>query len=103
MTIQTISPEQVEQKIQRGEALELIDVAKKMNIRVPEDLSVVGFDNNPLVSMSSVSLATVAQPLVEMGRLGMEKISEISRGKAKLPVKTILPTKLVERESMANV
>ena len=83
-------------------ALELIDVAKSMNIRVPEDLSVVGFDDNPLIQRSSVELTTVSQPIMEMGRLGAEKLHEISRGKAKLPYKLVLPTKLIVRKSTAK-
>lgn len=84
-------------------ALELIDVARSLKIRVPEDLSVVGFDDNPLRSSSSVSLTTVSQPLVEMGRLGAEKLSQISQGKVRLPVKTILPTKFIKEKSIAKI
>ena len=84
-------------------ALELIDAAKEMNIRVPEDLSVVGFDDNPLSAASPVGLTTVAQPLVEMGRVGAENLFEVIQGKAKLPVKIILPTRLIKRESAAAI
>lgn len=81
-------------------ALELIDVAKSMGLKVPEDLSVIGFDDNPLISANRVSLTTVSQPLSEMGRLGAENLFQISRGKAKLPVKIILPTKFIKRETV---
>jgi len=84
-------------------ALELMDVAKNMGLRVPEDLSVIGFDNNPLASSSPVSLTTVFQPLTEMGRLGAENLSRISLGKAALPVKLTLPTKLIKRKSITQV
>jgi DNA-binding LacI/PurR family transcriptional regulator len=83
-------------------ALELIAEAEAMNIRVPEDLSVVGFDDNPLILASDVNLSTVSQPLLEMGRLGAENLYAISRGKAKLPVKITLPTKFVKRKSVAE-
>ena len=84
-------------------ALELIDAAKQMNIRVPEDLSVIGFDDNPLAATSPVGLTTVSQPLIEMGRVGAENLFQIMHGNAKLPVKIILPTKLVKRESAAKI
>jgi DNA-binding LacI/PurR family transcriptional regulator len=84
-------------------ALEAIDVAKSLGIRVPQDLSIVGFDNNPLGMMGSVNLTTVSQPLVEMGRLGAENLYQISRGKIQLPVKVVLPTKLVKRQSVNAV
>ncbi len=83
-------------------ALEVLDVAKSLKIKVPKELSVVGFDNNPYGQTGEVALSTVSQPLVEMGRLGMEKLFQVSRGKVKLPVREILPTKLVKRQSIAK-
>lgn len=84
-------------------ALECIDVARGMDIKVPEDLSVVGFDDNPMASTGAVPLTTVSQPLMEMGRVGSEKLFQISRGQVQLPVKMILPTKLIERKTVAKV
>ncbi len=84
-------------------ALELMDVAKSKQIRVPRELSVIGFDDNPLNTNSSVRLTTVAQPLVEMGRLGLEHLNQISMGKAILPVKLTLPAKLIVRDSTGRV
>lgn len=82
-------------------ALELIDVASHNNIKVPEELSVIGFDDNPISSSCRVPLTTVFQPLVEMGRLGIEQLKQISLGKAQLPVKTLLPARLIVRKSTA--
>ena len=81
-------------------ALETIDVAKSMGIAIPHELSVIGFDDNPLNLTSSIPLTTVAQPLVEMGRLGAEHLSRIIQGKERLPVKIILPTRLMKRKSV---
>ena len=83
-------------------ALELIDEARKQDIKVPEELSVVGFDDNSLNMTSPVRLTTVYQPLVEMGRIGLEHLYQISRGKAALPMKTLLPAKLVVRQSTTD-
>jgi DNA-binding LacI/PurR family transcriptional regulator len=80
-------------------ALEVMDVAKANGLRVPEDLSVVGFDDNPLNVNCSVRLTTVSQPLVEMGRLGTEHLFQISRAQAKLPVKLMLQPRLILRQS----
>ena len=80
-------------------ALETIDLAKKEGLAIPEDLSIIGFDDNPVAMYSSVGLTTVRQPIVEMGQLGLETLHQIAQGKAKLPVKTVLPAKLVLRES----
>lgn len=84
-------------------ALEVVDAARSLGIRVPGDLSVVGFDDNPLSMTGAVKLTTVFQPLVEMGRLGAENLYQISRGKATLPVKVVLPTRLIKRQSACAV
>lgn len=83
-------------------ALEAIDLAKKEGLGIPQDLSVVGFDDNPIAMYSSVGLTTVRQPIVEMGQLGLQTLEQIACGKAKLPVKTVLPAKLVLRDSCAK-
>lgn len=80
-------------------ALEVMDVAKNQHISVPKNLSVIGFDDNPLIHNSAVGLTTVNQPLVEMGRLGIENLHQVTIGKAKLPVKILLSTQLVKRQS----
>ena len=80
-------------------ALEVLSVAKELNINVADELSIVGFDDNPLNANSSVRLSTVFQPLIEMGRIGAENLRQISMGQAKLPVKVMLPAKLRMRES----
>lgn len=84
-------------------ALEVIDEAKKQNIRVPDELSVIGFDDNPLNVYSSIKLTTVAQPLVEMGRLGVENLNRLITGAAKVPLKAVLETKFVERQSVKDL
>lgn len=83
-------------------ALEVLDVAKSKKIEIPSELAICGFDDNPLRDHSPIPLATVSQPLVEMGRLGLELLYQISHGKAKLPVKEILSAKLVKAQSMAK-
>jgi len=40
---------------------------------------------------------------VEMGRLGAEHLSLISRGKARLPLKIVLPTQLIRRDSAVKL
>ncbi len=84
-------------------AMEVLDVAREKKIKVPDDLSVIGFDNNPLAWAGSIALTTFAQPLVEMGRLGIEHLKKISEGKEKLPFKLMLPASYVEKQSVAQM
>ena len=83
-------------------ALELIDVAKSYNLLIPKELSVVGFDDNPINVYSPIGLTTVSQPLMEMGRIAIEKLDQIVLGKLKTPVKFLLGTKLIKRATCAK-
>jgi LacI family transcriptional regulator len=80
-------------------AMEAIDVAKSKGLSIPEDISIVGFDDNPLCAYSPIPLTTVWQPITEMGRLGVELLYQIVTGAKNQPVKTLLKTKLIQRKS----
>ncbi len=82
-------------------ALECIDQARLQSISVPGELSVIGFDDNPISSYCAVPLTTVSQPLSEMGRLGVEHLNQIINRTVKVPVKVLLRTKFVNRKSAA--
>lgn len=55
-------------------AIAVISAAARLGIAVPEELSVIGYDNLKLAEMSNPPLTTVAQPLQEMGRLAARKL-----------------------------
>ncbi len=80
-------------------AMETLNVAMAKGIRVPEELSVVGFDDGPVASHGRVPLTTVRQPLAEMGRTGLEVLIRQMDGKRQTPTKIQLPTELIERAS----
>lgn len=80
-------------------ALEAIQAAQAKGVRVPEELSVVGFDDNPIAAHARVPLTTVRQPLAEMGRQGLETLHQYLTGKKKNPTKLLLSTELIERRS----
>lgn len=82
-------------------AMEAIDAARERGLRVPEDLSIVGFDDNPIAAYSPVPLTTVWQPITEMGRQAVELLNQIIDGKVRQPVKVLLDTKLIKRNSCA--
>ncbi|MBU0635167.1 MAG: substrate-binding domain-containing protein [Candidatus Omnitrophica bacterium] len=83
-------------------ALEAMDVAKQKGLKIPRQLSIVGFDDNPLNVYSSLGLTTVRQPISEMARLGLETLHRITSGKEKLPAKSRLTARLIKRESCAS-
>ena len=84
-------------------AFEVIDAAKSLGLKVPEDLSVVGFDNNLEAGENGVKLSTFEQPIVDMSRQGIENLYQMSMGLAKLPVKIMLEAKWIKGRSTASI
>ena len=80
-------------------AVATIEMALERGLRVPEDLSVVGFDDSPIATFSKVPLTTVWQPLSQVGEIATELLYKQMIGKARRPTKTLLGTKLIERQS----
>ena len=80
-------------------AVVTIEVATSLGLRVPEDLSVVGFDDSPIAAFAKVPLTTVSQSLSRVGELAVEILHSHIRGKQRQPVKKLLGTQLVERQS----
>lgn len=57
-------------------AVRMMRILMQMGMRVPEDVSVVGFDDSPLASLSLPSLTTVCPPVSEIGRQGALRLFE---------------------------
>lgn len=68
-------------------------------LQVPEDVSVVGFDDTPAAAVSVPALTTVAVPTYEMGRRTLELLLAVRAGRRAANV--VLPTELRVRESTA--
>ncbi|MGO2266638.1 MAG: LacI family DNA-binding transcriptional regulator [Vagococcus salmoninarum] len=81
-------------------ALSVIQEAKGRNIRVPEDLQIVGYDNIPFSALTQPQLTTVSQPVYELGVVAATMLHEIIEGKAAEKEQVILPVQMVQRESL---
>lgn len=68
-------------------------------LRVPDDISVVGFDDSEQASHMVPPLTTVRQPIAEMGAVAAEILLDIISDSAKQPVQRVLPSQLVARRS----
>jgi LacI family repressor for deo operon, udp, cdd, tsx, nupC, and nupG len=82
-------------------AIGAIQEAKRLGLRVPQDLSVVGFDDIKFAQYCDPPLTTVAQPKYEIGRQAMLMMLEVLRGNDVHAGSRLLETKLVIRESVA--
>lgn len=81
-------------------ALGALHAAHQRGIAVPEDLSVIGFDDIPLAETASTPLTTVHQPLREKGERGGELLLGAMAGDAVAHVE-LLPTHVVTRATTA--
>ncbi|MBM3245061.1 MAG: LacI family transcriptional regulator, partial [Candidatus Omnitrophica bacterium] len=85
-------------------ALEVMTVVREMGKKIPDDLSIVGFDDNPSGLYGPVALTTVRQPLVRMAQMSVEELNAIMNAEKRPKTKKIvLPTELVIRESAHNL
>lgn len=85
-------------------ALGAIDALKDYGIKVPDEVSVIGFDDAPFAQYTNPRLTTIMQPRWEMGTTAAQLLIErILERHVRLPRNVILPTKIIERESVRKI
>ncbi|HZC27527.1 MAG TPA: LacI family DNA-binding transcriptional regulator [Actinopolymorphaceae bacterium] len=82
-------------------AFGVYEACRQRGLRVPDDVSVVGFDDLPEARWSSPPLTTVRQPLCEMGILATRTVLRLARGEKIESPRVELATNLVVRVSTA--
>lgn len=83
------------------EAIMLIYQARHHGIRVPEDLSVVSFDNSDLSKLSRPRLTSISHPSEYMGELAATMLlNRLQRREAALRTKTVIEAQLIKRDSV---
>jgi LacI family transcriptional regulator len=84
-------------------ALGVVEAARVRGLRIPEDLSVVGFDDTQMAAVSSPPLTTVRQPLRQMGAVALRTAVQLGSG-AQVDFSHVeLATELVVRGSTAAI
>lgn len=79
-------------------AAQLLQVCRKLNISVPEQLKIVGFDDVNIASLMTPPITTIHQPIKEMAKMAVELLIQASAGEI-VSSRTILPVSLVKRET----
>ncbi|MDI1465164.1 LacI family DNA-binding transcriptional regulator [Catellatospora sp. KI3] len=83
------------------QALGVYQAARRLGLRIPADLSVVGFDDLPLAALVDPALTTVRQPLTEMAVAATELALALGRGEQTPQIGLELATTLTVRGSTA--
>ncbi|MGA8354476.1 MAG: LacI family DNA-binding transcriptional regulator [Solirubrobacteraceae bacterium] len=82
-------------------ALELMQLARELQLDVPEDVSIVGFDNIAFAAYSAVALTTIAQPIEELAYRAVDIAKTTLDGGTPAPGMAALEPTLVVRRSTA--
>ncbi len=76
-----------------------LETLKANGIRVPTDVSIVGFDDFGLSRLTTPGISTVHVPAEEMARIATERLFGLIEGVNEGPARLLLPVNLVERQS----
>ena len=82
-------------------AVGAMQAAEERGLRLPEDLSIAGFDDLEKAEIVAPALTTVRQPLAEMGRMAVSLLTRLLERQRLEALRVELGTKLVVRESTA--
>jgi LacI family transcriptional regulator len=80
-------------------AMGVMDAVRNRGLRIPDDVSVIGFDDIPQASLVRPALTTVQQPLEKMGRVATQMLLDLLQRPDRETERIELPTKLIARES----
>ncbi len=84
-------------------AIGALQALRQAGLRVPEDVSVIGFDDTYEASIVHPALTTVRQPLAEMGRMAVSQLVRLLQSQRIEALHVELATRLVVRESTGPV
>ena len=81
-------------------AISAIRHARKLGIRIPEDLAIIGFNNDPVSTIIEPPLSTVSHPAIEMGKIAANQVIEHKNNQEIVrSTNIVLETEIIVRES----
>jgi LacI family transcriptional regulator len=80
-----------------------IKALKEEGLRVPEDVSVIGFDNIEASALSNPPLTTIMQPTYQLGEVSVKILIKLLSGETLDQKKYLLKTQLIERKSCSKI
>lgn len=83
-------------------AMGVMDAVHNRGLRIPEDISIVGFDDIPQAALVRPALTTVRQPLEQMGGVATQMLIDLIQNPEKRIERIELPTELIVRGSTST-
>lgn len=77
--------------------------AREMNIRIPDDLSLIGYDDIALSPLTDPPLTTIHQPTIQKGRHAAHLLIDLIEGRDIESEQIVLPVELIERGSVRRI
>ncbi|MCX7992358.1 MAG: GntR family transcriptional regulator [Fimbriimonadales bacterium] len=82
-------------------ALSVLQTLRQSGLSVPDDVSLIGFDDPPSAALLEPSLTTFRQPLEQLGTHAVQKLLDMAKGRRPEPLHEYLPVELIVRQSTA--
>jgi DNA-binding LacI/PurR family transcriptional regulator len=86
-----------------AQALGVLEAARQRRIAVPDELSVMSFDDTLVAAMASPPLSAVRQPFPQLGQEAMRTLMQLAEGRHPPTLRIELSTELILRDSIASV
>jgi LacI family transcriptional regulator len=83
-------------------AIELMDILKRRGYRIPEDFSIIGFDNLPLSQYVSPRLTTISQDIKQKAQFALEVLFQHLKNPSLPTQNIVLDVELIKRESVLD-
>ncbi|NIA30081.1 MAG: substrate-binding domain-containing protein, partial [Actinobacteria bacterium] len=84
-------------------ALQGYNAVIDMNLKIPQDVSIIGFDDIWSAQVATPPLTTVRVYKEELGSIGVRTLLRTINGEIAKPVNTIVPVRLIERKSVRKI
>ena len=84
-------------------AMGAMDAVRNRGLRIPDNISIIGFDDIPQASLTRPALTTIRQPLEKMGRVATQMLLDLLNNPERKGKRIELPTELVVRDSCISI
>ena len=85
-------------------AISAIKYAKSIGVKIPEELAIIGFNNDPVATIIEPQLSSISHPAVEMGRIAVQQVLRIKQPNDLVASQTItLKTEVIARGSSLRI